>query len=846
MGALKLRAAVGLSIWISLSLGCSDHGIKIHEDPPTASLLSPSDNTPFLEGQSVAFEVQLDDNDDGVDSLDVAWHSDALGTLRGDATLSDDGIQTFVTSELSRGDHTVTVTATDPDGNKATDDVLIKMRPNTDPGVHIETASHDTDDGDYAEGGEAVINATVWDDEQSVEELRLSWTLNGSPRTDAPDRTDATATTSWTIADLEPGTYTVIATVADPLGATQTSEATIVVIPLDGDGDGQTTGELGGEDCDDTDPDIGPGSAEVCDGIDNDCDGLVDAEDDDLVEADYDEVCDGIDNDCDGLVDAEDDDIVDAITGYPDADGDGFGDSSASIFTCDPDDLAEEGGDCNDLDDSVNPDAEEICGDGLDNDCDGTSGPCKWTGDQLVTSSNHTSFGVGNDDGIASSLAGGDLNGDGYDDLIIGADNYGSETDDGGVFIVAGPLEETVGGIDEHATGIITGTEPGGLAGAAVVTSDVDSDGGTDLIIGAPAVTVSGIGANVGRVYIFAHGTLEETSVDSADTIITGETIGDRFGAQLSSGGDLDGDGLEDVVMTSVGDGTYAAHAGSVSVFLGGDVPWGSSISVADRSAHIASNENENEFGFSTSLVGDVNGDGRDDLLVGAPGAKVHGTNTGAAFLFLGHATNFATGASRLQTTANATYTGVDERNLAGSAVTGLGDIDGDGYTEFAISAPKNSDYNSSSGAVYIMIDPDRSGTHDLNDHADVVLHGALSTNRIGESLVGQIDLDNDGVSDLVIGAPQTDVGGSSHGKAFLIYGPLTDLEDGLLGEEDGIEDGAFVGENNRDRAGEITLGGYDWTGDGIADLAVTAPGTESLSGVSDAGGVFVFFGRGM
>ena len=790
------------------------------------ALLSPSDNTPFLEGQSVAFEVQLDDNDDGFDTLDVAWHSDSIGSLRGEGTLSEYGIQTFVTSDLTKGPHTITVTATDPDGNKDSDDVTIVMTANTAPSVSVK-AEYGTDPTTgvewtvYAEGQDAVIEVEVADNEQDPEALRLEWKLNGSPRLDAPENTDATAKTTWIISELEPGEHTLTVTVSDPLGASSDPQSTAFrIVELDGDGDGQTTGELGGEDCDDTDPDIGPNAPEVCDGIDNDCD---------------------------GLIDVEDDDIVDAQTGHPDTDGDGYGDDATTIVTCDPSDLSEEGGDCNDLDESVNPGAEEVCGDGLDNDCDGTSGPCKWTEDNLITSANHTSFGVENSDEIASSLAGGDLNGDGFDDLIVGASQYnGVETNSGGVFIIHGPLEETVGGIDEHASNTIIGTQENALAGQAVATSDVDDDGSLDLLIGAPDTFISEVGGYVGRTYIFAAESLEDTTVDSADIIITGEDAGDRFGSTISSGGDLDGDGLEDVVITSLEDSTYATDGGAVSVFIGGDVPWGSSISVQDRSSHIAANENNNGFGSAVSIVGDVNGDGRDDLLIGAPGAKAHGTNTGAAFLFLGHATNFVTGSSRIQAAANARYNGVDSHNLAGTAVTGLGDVDDDGYTEFAISAPKNSDNGESSGAVYIMLEPDRTGTHDLNDHADVILKGPSRSNRVGDSLVGQIDMDNDGVSDLVIGAPSFDADSSANGKAFLIYGPITDLEDGLLGSEEGIEDGAFVGELTGDNAGDITLGGYDWTGDDISDLAVTAPSTGSLSGVSDAGGVFVFFGRGM
>lgn len=181
----------------------------------------------------------------------------------------------------------------------------------------------------------------------------------------------------------------------------------------DDDGDGYSE-EAG--DCDDTDSSVSPGADEVCDGIDNDCDNLIDANDDDVVGAttyypDYDndgygdneeatvscsqptgyittgndcddedssaypgatEICDGVDNDCNGEADGAD--AVDIITWYPDSDADDYGvNSDATIQSCDePDGYADNSDDCDDASDDMNPDATEICLDSVDNDCDGT------------------------------------------------------------------------------------------------------------------------------------------------------------------------------------------------------------------------------------------------------------------------------------------------------------------------------------------------------------------------------------------------------------------------------------------------------------------------------------------
>ncbi|MCB9744332.1 MAG: putative metal-binding motif-containing protein [Alphaproteobacteria bacterium] len=175
---------------------------------------------------------------------------------------------------------------------------------------------------------------------------------------------------------------------------------------VDADGDGSPAGQ----DCDDADAAIHPGAAEVCDGVDNDCDALIDDADDDVTDArtfyeDVDgdgfagravvacalpeggsetsddcddadaavypgaqELCNERDDDCDGLIDDEDDDWTGGVEYYVDVDGDGYG--SRTERACEPpEDAAEQGGDCNDGDPSINPGAEEVC-DGRDNDCD--------------------------------------------------------------------------------------------------------------------------------------------------------------------------------------------------------------------------------------------------------------------------------------------------------------------------------------------------------------------------------------------------------------------------------------------------------------------------------------------
>jgi hypothetical protein len=228
-------------------------------------------------------------------------------------------------------------------------------------------------------------------------------------------------------------------------------------IPLPGadtDGDGYTSDQEGGDDCDDTNPDINPGVDEVCgDGVDNNCDGLIDVGPDndsdgfdscvDCLDDDINsypgaaELCDEVDNNCDDLVDND----VEYVDWYPDSDGDGYGDpAGTTINDCAPvDGHAAASDDCDDGDDTIHPNADELCN-GIDDDCDSTVPSdetdddgdgfveCEWAGDAAAISggddcddSDATSYpgaaeicdGADNDCDPATEAAGGKTDGDG-------------------------------------------------------------------------------------------------------------------------------------------------------------------------------------------------------------------------------------------------------------------------------------------------------------------------------------------------------------------------------------------------------------------------------------------------
>ena len=277
-------------------------------------------------------------------------------------------------------------------------------------------------------------------------------------------------------------------------------------------------------DCQDKAPEIHPGAIELCDGArDEDCDGVVDeagakgaalywpdvdgdgygdadgestslcgptpgyssnrddCDDDNVfVAPGANESCDGKDQDCDGVVD---EDPTDGADWHPDVDADGYGSDRVTQRACEaPDDYIADASDCDDGDDTVHPDAEEICGDGADNDCDGLSNGCALEGEfTLETAGALVGASVGEQAGIAIAGAG-DVDGDGVDELLVGAW--------GRVYVV--PADTSLGedfagpaALDEAALAVL---DQGEEAGPLVPTSagDGDRDGYADLMIGHP------------------------------------------------------------------------------------------------------------------------------------------------------------------------------------------------------------------------------------------------------------------------------------------------------------------------------------------------------------------------
>jgi hypothetical protein len=601
----------------------------------------------------------------------------------------------------------------------------------------------------------------------------------------------------------------------------------------DGDGWGDALYTLCGEqpgfvttdgDCDDGDDEIWPGAAELCNDEDDDCDGVWDEDATGWYDADGDgygdpatqrvgycatgwvgegtdcddaednafpgaiEWCNGRDDDCDGLVDGDDPDEAGDATWYADADGDGFGDDSLAVSSCEPPSgYAEEGGDCDLADGSVSPGAEEACFDEIDDDCDGSTA-CP-PGVPVLT-------GERRDDGShslyhAALAALGDVDGDGYDDLVVGTWWSDLASDAGAAWYVRGPLFEER--LLSDAAVRIDGA-PYEYAGWTVASAgDMDGDGATDLAVGAPGIAPFG----PGDVWLLA-GPAGATSTSSAGFArIRGQT-GAAAGESISRAGDVDGDGWDDLLVGMPGydydrkalgavavafgpaSGTLAWDEDAVLVglehreFLGGNVLGGHDLDgdgvpdvvaaglegvVVESGERLRTRwvtlkreseavwEGGSEERPARLAAGDFDGDGTDDLAIGRPWDDDVWIATDP----------FAGGSA-----ATHELTGSSDPWTTGYEVAVLPDVDGDGISEVLVSDPGAQEY----GAIYLVRQP-ASGTTDLSD-ADRIWRGTPSVDPIGTRLVVG-DFDGDGRSDLLHGAVAD--GQYWGGALFLISG---------------------------------------------------------------------------
>lgn len=483
--------------------------------------------------------------------------------------------------------------------------------------------------------------------------------------------------------------------------------------------------------------------------------------------------------------------------------------------------------DCDDDHDATSPAAGEVCGDFIDNDCDGTANACFPASASLSEGLQFVGESEGDHAGDAVAGAG-DVNGDGFDDLIVGAYTAG-QSGSGAVYLILGsgsPASSSLRSVYAEYTGETPSSYAGGSVAAA---GDVDGDGFDDMLVGA-----SGAGReweSIGAAYLVLGSTWPGSgSLAEANAEYTGEAIGDYAGVAVSSAGDFDGDGLADIVVGAFRNEESGTEAGAAYLVLGSASPASTSLRAAD--AKYTGEAPSDNAGFCVAAAGDADGDGLDDLLVGAWYNDEGGGGAGAAYLLLGAKAP----ADASLALADAKYTGEAVSDSAGRFVASAGDVNGDGFDDILVGAQGNDDGGSNSGAAYLVLGS-RSPAGESLTTADAQYTGP--SGAVAGSVASAGDVDGDGFDDIVVGASGDDDAGTDAGAAYLVRGSITPFSASLS-----AADAQFTGETAGDNAGDSVSAAGDVDSDGFADLLVGAYNHDD--GGTNAGAAYLIFGSGL
>lgn len=526
--------------------------------------------------------------------------------------------------------------------------------------------------------------------------------------------------------------------------------------------------------------------------------------------------------------------------------------------------------------------------------------------------------------GAASSHAGknvapaGDMNGDGFDDLLVASFATGDNAGPGSVHVLFGgegkdvyellgddpqgsasgssrsTLSGQAGFMPENGSLLILGVADGDRTGAGLAPAgDVDGDGFDDVLIGAPFADGSA-GADTGAVWLVYGGddlppTLSLANpAEGRTTLFEGLFADDRLGLGLAGDLDLDGDGALDLALGAYhastdgrnGQTTFPTFKGSVYVVLGDGEAFGASYDLAQVDAsgltlHGASAGDL--FGRSLANAGDVNGDGLDDLLISAHNADPGGVaNAGAAYLVYGES-----GLSGHMDMADnheglTCFEGDHEWGQLGKALAAGGDVNGDGHGDLLLGAPgwdaQAFGADSNEGRVYLVlgsdsapgsmgvselgsaVDGERSvgsspagggsgrvsgmtGEHMARSFGGMVMSGEMPGHAIGAALALGGDVNGDGLSEMLIA-------GDNAGRTYLVHGapslplelPLSELTSRgavLVDQGGNAEALALVGDMNGDRYPEIAIGNPS-AGDGAGQVQIVDGGAHVFVAVGE------------
>ena len=386
------------------------------------------------------------------------------------------------------------------------------------------------------------------------------------------------------------------------------------------------------------------------------------------------------------------------------------------------------------------------------------------------------------DDNFGRWMAGvGDLDGDGFTDLVAGS--YGADeatSEAGAAYVYLGSST----GLAESSEQKVMASDAGfwdRFGGGVGGGGDIDGDGHDDFVVAAYDDDDRGSGS--GSIYVF-YGSTTGVDLGREDKLTTSDvSVGANLGQGVAIAGDIDGDGHADIVAGAPGDDDHGSYAGAAYVFLGAASGIGAGT---EQKITPVGADSEDRFGLALSAAGDVDGDGFGDLVFGTRFAADLGGETGAAYVFYGSSTGVAV--AREQRFLASDTAASDE---LGYAVAGGQDLDLDGFDDIIVTAQDHTDSVAEAGAAYVYFGSS-TGLR-LDTEAKILVSDGGGGDRFGDAAAMLGDVDGDGAGDLGVSAVNDD-GVSNLGVAFVFGFICTDDdEDGVCAGADCDDDDAAV-----------------------------------------------------